>query len=136
MVDVFSRKQRSFVMRSVKGSGNKSTEMELIRLFRAFKLTGWRRNYGLPGKPDFVFPARKIAVFADGCFWHGHDCRNVTPSQNADYWLQKIARNMRRDASITMELKKRGWKVYRIWECRIGAGRLPGTFLKQFSSPS
>ncbi len=109
-------------MRKVKSSGNHSTEIKLIQMFREYKIIGWRRKYKLFGNPDFAFPAQKTAVFADGCFWHGHNCRNVKPSTNSDYWNKKIQGNMIRDKKTTQALKKLGWKVVRIWECEIKRG--------------
>jgi DNA mismatch endonuclease (patch repair protein) len=106
-------------MRKVRSKGNKSTELRLIELFKATGLTGWRRNYPVKGKPDFVFPKFRIAVFADGCFWHGHDCRNTRPAANADYWAAKRERNMQRDAEVTAMFEVRGWRVLRIWECEL-----------------
>lgn len=119
MTDTFSAKQRSEIMKAVKSKGNKSTEIKLIEIFRIYHITGWRRNSNLTGHPDFIFPKNRIAVFADGCFWHGHNCRNVTPSENAEYWQNKIKRNKARDKAITKELTAKGWKVVRIWECEI-----------------
>jgi DNA mismatch endonuclease (patch repair protein) len=119
MADVFSQKQRSQVMRAVRSSGNKSTELKLIDYFKKFHITGWRRNYKLFGKPDFVFPKKRLAIFVDGCFWHGHDCRNTKPADNADYWRSKIARNKKRDELVSSTLKEKGWRVIRIWECQI-----------------
>lgn len=119
MADTFSKQKRSEIMRAVKSKGNKSTEERLIHFFRYNKISGWRRNYNLLGHPDFVFPKHKTVVFADGCFWHGHGCRNVSPSQNADYWKKKIQRNQERDKTITKALAKQGWEVVRIWECEI-----------------
>ena len=103
MSDTFSKKQRSEIMKAVKSKGNKSTEIKLIEIFRLHHITGWRRNSNLAGHPDFIFPKNQIAVFADGCFWHGHNCRNVTPSENAEYWQNKIKRNKARDKAITKE---------------------------------
>lgn len=111
-------------MRAVKAKGNKSTELKLIELFKSYHITGWRRNYKIIGKPDFVFPKLKIALFADGCFWHGHDCRNLTPSDNSEYWEKKIARNKERDIAVTNTLSKKGWQVVRVWECEIKRGEL------------
>jgi len=124
MTDTFTKKQRSNVMKSVRCKGNKSTELKLIDIFKAHHITGWRRNYKIIGKPDFVFPKLKIAIFADGCFWHGHNCRNLTPSDNSVYWEKKIARNRERDIAVTDALNKKGWKVVRIWECEIKKGEL------------
>lgn len=119
MADVFSKKKRSEIMSRVKSSGNKSTEVRLLQLFKEYHVTGWRRNYKVFGKPDFVFPKKKIAIFLDGCFWHGHDCRNIKPVQNAEYWEAKCKRNMERDIIVTAHLQKLGWTVIRIWECEL-----------------
>jgi len=111
-------------MRAVKSKGNRTTELKLIEIFRARGIKGWRRNYRLLGKPDFVFPRYKVVVFTDGCFWHGHDCRNTKPVTNVDYWQPKLERNAERDREITNELTRRGWLVIRIWECEIKKGQL------------
>lgn len=116
---------RSDIMRSVKSSGNKSTELMLIDYFKKSKISGWRRNYKLEGKPDFVFPKSRVAIFADGCFWHGHNCRNLTPKSNQAYWQNKIERNKKRDKNINKTLRAKGWKVIRIWECKIASFRYP-----------
>ena len=119
MADVYSKSKRSEVMRAVKSRGNKSTELKLIEIFKAEKIIGWRRNYKLLGKPDFVFPKQRLAIFLDGCFWHGHDCRNTKPADNADYWRVKIERNKQRDELVSKTLSEKGWTVLRIWECQI-----------------
>ncbi|MFZ5855551.1 MAG: very short patch repair endonuclease [Chloroflexota bacterium] len=124
MPDVFSSSERSAIMRTVKSKGNKSTELRLIQIFKARKITGWRRNYKLFGHPDFVFPKHRIVVFADGCFWHGHDCRNTKPSNHSEYWQKKIARNKTRDLMVSKELKAKGWRVIRIWECEIDKNKI------------
>ncbi len=118
-MDVFSKAERSKVMRAVKSNKNKSTELKLIEIFRKYELKGWRRNYKVFGKPDFVFHKYKIAVFVDGCFWHGHDCRNTKPASNKDYWDKKIDRNIARDKKVNSHLTDLGWKVIRIWECEL-----------------
>jgi len=124
MTDTFSKTQRSEIMRAVKSKGNKSTEIKLIEIFKFHHITGWRRNYKLIGHPDFVFLKKRVALFADGCFWHGHSCRNVKPSDNAEYWKKKIKRNKKRDKAITNELTQKDWKVVRIWECEIKKGKI------------
>ena len=70
MPDVFTKAKRSEVMSRIRGTGNKDTELALIILFRLHRIKGWRRHQPVFGKPDFVFPAVKVAVFVDGCFWH------------------------------------------------------------------
>lgn len=119
MADVFDKKKRSDIMRQVRSKDNKSTELKLIEIFREEHITGWRRGYPVKGHPDFVFLKKKIAVFVDGCFWHGHDCRNTRPSDNQEYWQKKRERNIRHDKEITELFEARGWRVLRIWECEF-----------------
>lgn len=119
MADVFDKQQRSQIMQKVKSRGNKSTELKLILVFRENNISGWRRNYKVKGHPDFVFLEKKIAVFVDGCFWHGHDCRNTTPSDNKEYWDRKRQRNIQHDREVTAIFEARGWTVIRIWECEL-----------------
>lgn len=116
---MFTKDDRSKIMRQVKSSGNKSTELKLIQYFKENHITGWRRHYKVKGHPDFIFPQQKIAIFVDGCFWHGHDCRNTRPSDNAEYWEKKRQRNINRDKEITALFEARGWQVIRIWECEF-----------------
>ena len=119
MADVFNSEKRSDIMRRVKSKMNKSTELRLIEIFKKNDITGWQRNYPVKGHPDFVFLEKKVAVFVDGCFWHGHDCRNTRPSDNREYWQQKRDRNIKHDQEITAMFEARGWKVLRIWECEL-----------------
>ncbi len=124
MADTFSKEERSAVMQKVKSKGNKSTEQKLIEIFKANGITGWRRHYSVVGKPDFVFIKKKVAVFADGCFWHGHHCRNTVPKQNPEYWNKKRERNILRDKKINLLFENRGWTVLRLWECDIKSGNI------------
>ena len=119
MADIFEKEKRSKIMSAVHSKQNKSTEMKLIKIFKENGIIGWRRNYKVKGHPDFVFPDKKIAIFVDGCFWHGHDCRNTRPADNAEYWQKKRERNMRHDKEITALFENRGWTVIRIWECEL-----------------
>lgn len=119
MADTFTKEERSQIMRKVKSSRNKSTELKLIQFFKNYSIIGWRRNYTLFGRPDFVFPLTKNVIFVDGCFWHGHNCRNTKPKDNKDYWQQKIFRNKKRDRTVNKTLAASGWTVIRIWECQL-----------------
>jgi DNA mismatch endonuclease (patch repair protein) len=116
MADVISKAKRSQVMASVRSSGNRSTELKLAALFRLHRVTGWRRNARLPGKPDFVFRRHKLAVFVDGCFWHGCPMHCRMPKSRRSFWLPKIHRNVLRDRRVRRLLARRGWSVIRIWE--------------------
>ena len=106
-------------MSAVRSKQNKSTELKLIEVFKKIGIVGWRRNYKVKGHPDFIFPRKKIAIFVDGCFWHGHDCRNTHPSDNMEYWHKKRERNIKHDEEITALFESRGWVVIRIWECEL-----------------
>jgi DNA mismatch endonuclease, patch repair protein len=108
---------RSKLMSRIRGSGNASTELRFLALIRSCRIKGWRRHYPLPGKPDFAFPKSKLVVFIDGCFWHGHNCSGRKPKRNTEAWVAKFNRNKKRDLAVTRELRRHGWKVFRIWEC-------------------
>ena len=88
-MDTFSRQKRSWIMAQVKSGGNRSTEARLIAVLREHAITGWRRRYPLIGKPDFVFPKARVAVFVDGCFWHGHPRKCRMPKAHRAYWETK-----------------------------------------------
>lgn len=119
MADVFDKAKRSEIMKKVRSKNNKSTELKLMQIFKDNNIHGWRRNYKVKGHPDFVFLDKKIAIFVDGCFWHGHDCRNTKPKNNQDYWDKKREKNIKHDREITEYFEKRGWTVIRIWECEL-----------------
>jgi len=115
-MDTVTRRERSQIMACVRSRGNKSTELCLISILRREKLKGWRRNSQLKGKPDLVFPREKVAIFIDGCFWHGCPKCYRRPSSRQDYWDPKVKRNTARDLEVSSLLKNLGWKVYRVWE--------------------
>lgn len=116
MSDTVTPAQRSAIMARVRSSGNQSTELRLIALMRRAGIHGWRRNYPLPGRPDFVFPALRLAVFVDGCFWHGCPRCYRRPHSRRAYWDAKVQNNRRRDARLRQALRRRGWHVMRVWE--------------------
>lgn len=133
MADILTKTKRSELMSKVRSAGNASTEQRLVLLFRKWKVTGWRRGAVVRGprkavasratklsrfqvRPDFVFPKRTLAVFVDGCFWHGCPLHAVKPKQNAAFWRTKLAGNQARDRRVNRELRRLGWTVLRIWE--------------------
>jgi len=116
MADVFTKAKRSEVMARIRGRGNKDTELALLSLFRRNHVSGWRRNRPVFGKPDFVFPKHRIALFVDGCFWHGCPLHATKPRNNAAFWRRKLAANKARDKRATRTLRRTGWQVLRIWE--------------------
>jgi DNA mismatch endonuclease, patch repair protein len=116
MADVFSKKKRSQVMAAIKSKGNKDTELKLISILRANGISGWRRNQKIIGKPDFVFKREQLALFVDGCFWHGCPQHCRMPKSRRGFWLSKIERNKKRDRKVNRFLRKAGWKIVRVWE--------------------
>lgn len=116
MADVFSSQKRSAIMARIRGSGNARTELALLSILRHYKITGWRRRLPLFGKPDFVFPQQRLALFVDGCFWHNCPKHSTLPATNCEFWMQKFARNSARDQLVNQTLRKAGWKVIRIWQ--------------------
>ena len=126
MADVYTRAERSALMAKVRGRGNLTTEEALAKIFRVEGWSGWRRQRAIGGRvaagtrfrvrPDFVFAARRLAVFVDGCFWHGCPQHGTRPRGNAAFWRAKFRRNQARDRRDTRRLGRAGWKVLRLWE--------------------
>jgi len=119
-MDRLTAERRSWNMGRIKGRNTipeKRVRSLLHRLGYRFSL----RPRDLPGKPDVVLPARKVAVFVHGCFWHRHDgCRNsVLPKTRSDFWLAKLNGNVERDRRNTAALRCLGWRVLIVWECEI-----------------
>jgi DNA mismatch endonuclease (patch repair protein) len=76
----------------------------------------YRVHVSLPGKPDLAFPSARVAVFIDGCFWHGCPEHSTRPKANAGFWREKIGGNIARDTRVNEALKSLGWRVLRFWE--------------------
>lgn len=130
---------RSKIMSAIKGKGNQSTEMRLCQLMRENGVKGWRRHLDLPGRPDFCFPLVFVAVFVDGCFWHGCPRCFKLPKKNTEFWREKIRRNRARDRKNVRLLESNGWRVIRFWEhsLRLFPGRAVRRLQRilAFSSP-
>lgn len=119
MTDFMSKEKRSKLMSCIKGKGNKTTELVMMNLFKQYNVTGWRRHIKLTGRPDFTFRKEKVVVFVDGCFWHACPlCQKPIESRN-EYWKKKLLNNRRRDRRVTRSLRKDGWAVIRVRECRL-----------------
>jgi DNA mismatch endonuclease, patch repair protein len=116
-MDVFSKAKRSSVMAAIRGRGNRSTERSFAALLRCSRLRGWTlHSLEVAGKPDFYFRERRLAVFVDGCFWHGCPKCFRPPKQNAEFWALKIGRNRSRDRAVGRMLRRQGIRVIRVWE--------------------
>lgn len=100
-------------------STNTSVEKLFKNAMRSLKITGIYGDIRVLGKPDFVNHATKVAVFLDGCFWHGHVKCYKEPTHNRDYWQTKILTNKKRRQKVRHQLKKEGWLVLEFWECML-----------------
>src|SRR5262245_4217558 len=119
MTDTRNPEQRQRIMAAVR-SKNTSPELAVRRALHAEGLRGWRCHFkGAPGTPDLAWPGRRIAVFIDGAFWHGHPSRHK-PGRSGRYWDEKIAANIARDRRVDAELEACGWIVVRVWDFEVG----------------
>ena len=130
MADVFTPAKRSAVMALIRSRGNRATELRLIALMREHGITGWRRHAPVFGKPDFVFRRERVAVFVDGCFWHGCPRHATKPAIRAEWWAAKLGRNAQRDRAVTRALRASGWIVLRVWECALARSRAGRTMAR------
>lgn len=126
MPDVVSPETRSRMMSGIRGRDTKP-ELVLRRGLHAFGFRFRLHARELPGRPDMVFPRRRAALFAHGCFWHGHDCPLFRlPGTRAEFWQAKIDGNRQRDAAAEAALLEGGWRVGAVWECALrGRTALP-----------
>jgi DNA mismatch endonuclease (patch repair protein) len=119
-MDRVSKDCRSRIMRSVRRS---DTTPE-VRLRRLLHHAGFRfrlQGKDLPGRPDLVFPKRRVALFVHGCYWHRHPgcVKTTTPTSNVEFWMTKFQANVARDARDSLRLAELGWRVVVVWECQI-----------------
>jgi DNA mismatch endonuclease (patch repair protein) len=119
MADIVSPEVRSRIMAGIRGRDTLPELRVRSQLHKAglrFRLH--RRD--LPGRPDIVLPQWNAVIFVHGCFWHRHSgCPKATmPATNHEFWTRKFQANVQRDARNRIALRKLGWKVYTVWECR------------------
>ena len=120
MTDSISKDQRSMNMSHIHG---KDTSLEIM-VRRHLFVNGYRFKKNvkdLPGKPDIVLHKYKSVIFVNGCFWHRHkNCKLAyMPKTNTDFWMNKFKRNVRNDKRHSCELRKMGYHVITIWECKL-----------------
>lgn len=122
MVDNLTPEDRRKTMRAIKGKRTK-LERRLFSMLAGMCLKGWKQNANnVTGKPDVVFIDQKVAIFVDGCFWHGCPvCMRKLPKTNIQYWKRKIARNIELAKSHNKKLHRDGWAIIRIWEHEISS---------------
>lgn len=128
MADTMTTQQRHYCMSSIHSS---STKPEL-KLRKALWKQGFRYRINdkrLPGSPDIVLPKYRSVVFIHGCFWHGHKgCpRYVVPKTNTEFWVNKVARNQKRDEEKWRQLEAKDWSVIIVWECELEKKNLDST---------
>lgn len=110
----------------------KDTRMEV-----SFRKVLWRmglrfrKHYGRPSI-DVAFPGRKIAIMLDGCFWHGCPRHGTIPKTRKDYWVPKLRGNRERDRLANQVLREQGWKIIRVWECKVKEMLKDKAKLRQF----
>jgi len=123
-------KQRSRLMQKIR-SANTTPELSFRKLLRANGIKHQKNNNNLLGKPDISIPKSKIAIFIDGEFWHGYkwDAKKKKIKANRAYWIPKIEKNIARDKKYSVELKKLGWAVIRLWDFEIK--KTPGKCLNK-----
>lgn len=120
MADKITVEKRSEIMSKIRG---KDTKIELlVRKWLFSNGVRYRKNYRkLPGSPDIALTKYKIAIFVNGCFWHGHQSCKLykLPKTRTDFWQAKVTRNRQRDQQKIEDLESLGWKVIVIWECEV-----------------
>lgn len=119
-MDVHDKQTRSYNMSQIKSQNTKPEEVVCKYLFsHGFRYRKNDKRY--PGKPDIVLPKYKTVIFVNGCFWHKHEgCRYfVVPKSNTEFWMNKISRNVERDADNISKLSEMGWNVIVVWECEL-----------------
>ena len=110
--------QRSWNMSRIKSS-NTGIEIKVRRYLFSHGYR-YRIKTQLPGKPDIVFPGKKVAVFVNGCFWHLHGCKlSSIPKTNTEFWQKKLTANRDRDKLMEERLKSEGFKVIKLWQCEL-----------------
>jgi DNA mismatch endonuclease, patch repair protein len=116
--------ERSAQMALVRGHDTKP-EMRVRRALHAAGLRYRLHAKVLPGRPDLIFPSRRVVVFVHGCFWHRHpdpDCKLARlPKSRLDFWLPKLEGNRARDERVKAELEGLGWRVFEVWECQLNS---------------
>jgi len=119
MADIVTPEVRSRMMAGIQGKNTKP-EMLIRKGIHRLGLRFLVHDKRLPGKPDLVFPRWQAAIFVNGCFWHGHDCRLFKlPSTRTEFWQDKISTTKERDRTAIKKLEDSGWRVLTVWECQI-----------------
>lgn len=135
-MDIVSPEKRSRMMAGIKGKDTKP-EMLVRRLVHGMGFRYRLHRRDLPGSPDLVFPRLKKVIFVHGCFWHRHSgCRFAyTPKSNAQFWMDKLEGNARRDTLAMAALNALDWKVLIVWECEVSDQSALARKIRSFLEP-
>lgn len=117
-MDIYDKEKRSEIMSKVK-TKNTKPEILLRKHLYASGIRGYRVNYKILGTPDIVFTKYKLALFVDGCFWHGCPVCYKEPKTQKEFWYGKLNENINRDKRVNNKLKENGWQVLRLWEHEV-----------------
>jgi len=119
MADVHDKATRSKNMRAI-ATRDTAIEKRLAGCLEALGLEFRVQDAALPGRPDFIVDAYRCVIFTHGCFWHHHNCYLFkVPATRTDFWLDKIGKNVARDARDCALLLEQGWRVLVVWECAL-----------------
>lgn len=134
MADVFSKRKRSQVMSKIRSSGGPTEQRFRKAVREAYGGRPKVNDERLPGTPDVSVYKLKVALFLDGCFWHGCPKHSRIPKSNVEFWERKISGNKRRDRRVRKALRAMGWKVWVIWEHELkDHARLVRNLRKRFA---
>lgn len=120
MADTLSKNERSKRMSLIRSTGS-APEMKLRRLVHQLGFRFRLHAKELPGKPDLVFPSRRVVIFMHGCFWHRHKgCKLARlPKSKLAFWKPKLDANRKRDIRNQRKLRALGWRLLVVWECEL-----------------
>ena len=137
MGDIFTKAKRSEIMSRITGK-NTAPELAVRGTLRKLGYKYGLHARNLPGKPDVIIHSKKLAIFVNGCFWHSHPgCkRSSLPKTNTEFWKNKINKNVEKQKQSITALKKLGWSVLVLWQCKINNNKallktLPKTYEKK-----
>lgn len=120
MVDHLTPSKRSLCMSHIRGKDT-LPEMTVRSILHELGYRFRLHRRDLPGTPDLVFPSRRKVIFVHGCYWHRHRCRRgrSMPTTNAAFWAEKFSKTLLTDRRNIAALKRKGWRVFILWECEV-----------------
>lgn len=138
MPDPLSPNERSLRMSKVRSRGNRSTELRVEAALHQNSISNWEKHpKQVVGTPDFFFPHESLAVFVNGCFWHGCErCSRNMPINRREFWTAKLDQNKRRDRRVRRQLRQMGIRTITIWEHSLKTNLWIGRISRALQKPS